>query len=117
MRIIVSTFILILTLFAGTESRAESKAEFKPEAAWQEFSHTFQQDYAYLETSGIDVPKLISQYKTKALATQNKNEFIDVIQIFLRYFRDPHLNIGPMNIMDMMTMTSMTMTFMIHSDI
>ncbi|WDE04141.1 peptidase [Thalassomonas viridans] len=92
----LSALLLATTMFLTKESRKE----FSAAQAWQEFEQVFNSDYAYMETSGVDADKLLAQYKTKALQSENESEFIDVIQILLRYFRDPHLTIGPMNEQD-----------------
>lgn len=76
---------------------AQSQDNFDAKLAWQEFYHVFNQDYAYKETSQIDTANLLLQYQKKALLAKSNSEFIDVVQIFLRHFQDPHLNIGPLN--------------------
>lgn len=90
--------IAVIFLFIANLSACSlGQKEFNAESAWQEFSQVFTQDYAYLNTTGVDVDKLLAQYKEKALVTKNESEFVDVIQIFLRYFHDPHLAMGPVD--------------------
>ena len=96
MKNLVITLLLISTL----SSCYVNAEKFNAASAWQEFEQVFNQDYAYRDTSGVDVTKLLSQYKEKALLAKNNSEFVDVIQIFVRYFRDPHLTMGPMDIDD-----------------
>ena len=92
----LAALLLTTTIFLTKEPRHK----FKPALAWQEFEQAFNQNYAYKDTVGINSRQLLEQYKALALASKNEGEFIDVIQILLRYFRDPHLNLGPMNELD-----------------
>ena len=90
--------IIILFLFTvALPISATNQKEFNTESAWQEFTHTFTQNYAYQNSTGVDTAKLLARYKEKVLAAKTEREFIDVIQIFLRYYRDPHLAMGPMD--------------------
>lgn len=45
----------------------------------------------------LQVSRLIAQYKAKALLTTPESDFVNVVQVFMRYFRDPHLSIFPSN--------------------
>lgn len=93
MRSIIILFLFVVTLPASSANQKE----FDTESAWQEFTHNFTQNYAYQNSTGVDTAKLLARYKEKGLAAKNEREFIDVIQIFLRYYRDPHLAMGPMD--------------------
>jgi carboxyl-terminal processing protease len=88
-------FILSLLLSITSLGCKIAPAKFNSKLAWQLFDQFFTQDYAYLDTSGVEVDTLIAQYKAKALLTTNESDFVNVAQVFMRYFRDPHLSIYP----------------------
>ena len=91
MKHILLTLLLTFSLF----SCKSAPKKFDANQAWQEFEHVFNQDYAYRDTAGVEVDTLIAQYKNKALLTATESDFISVVQVFMRYFRDPHLSIYP----------------------
>lgn len=73
---------------------------FDPLIAWHEFEQTMSANYAYADTSKVDVSALFSHYEIEAQQIAEKAEFIDLIQVVTRFFIDPHLNAGPLNEFD-----------------
>ncbi|MBD1583899.1 carboxyl-terminal protease [Pseudoalteromonas sp. S16_S37] len=73
---------------------------FNANLAWLELKNTLEQQYAYLDRSGVDKDKLFNLFAPKLLATQSKQAFADTAQQLLRNFYDPHLNLGPYNEQD-----------------
>ncbi|WIO74679.1 S41 family peptidase [Porticoccaceae bacterium LTM1] len=90
-----STHKLLILTFCLLGSACSNA--FDSGRAWEELITTLKSDYAYLDRLNSEFDSLDSQFRTKALATTSKQEFIDVSQSFLRNFRDPHLNLGPMD--------------------
>ena len=91
MKHIILPLLLTFTLFSCNSA----PEKFNATLAWQEFEQVFNQDYAYRDTAGVEVDTLITQYKEKALLTTTESDFVNVVQVFMRYFRDPHLSIYP----------------------
>lgn len=91
MKHIILTLLLSCTLFSCNSA----SEKFNANLAWQEFEQVFNQDYAYRDTAGVEVAALIAQYKAKASLTTTESDFVNVVQVFMRYFRDPHLSIYP----------------------
>ena len=77
-----------------------SDTSFNAKNAWHELTNSLQNNYAYLDratSQHANFNELQQHFKQKALKTASHAEFIDISQQYLRTFRDPHLNIGPMD--------------------
>ena len=70
---------------------------FDGHLAWQEFEQMMVDNYAYLDTEQVDSEALFKHYKPHAQQAKNKAEFNNILKVVVRFFIDPHLNIGPLN--------------------
>jgi carboxyl-terminal processing protease len=94
-RIITMKTVLSLIFFIFVTLGYAHDKPFSPQEAWRELIYTLNTDYAYLDRLGSEFDVLNKTFTKRALATKTQQEFIDVAQLFLRNFQDPHLNIGP----------------------
>ena len=96
MKVITKSISFLLFLTFSVNCFASSKEQsFNAKAAWEEIHGVLTEQYAYLDRPGVDVRHLFDEFERRAIATSNKREFADVIQMLLRHFYDPHLNLGP----------------------
>ena len=93
----MKNFILLFFFLATLVGCQSPSDDFNAELAWREFDEVFKENYAYYDNTNIELSSLFDDYKNKALEATSEQEFISVVTVFMRYFRDPHLNIYPGN--------------------
>ncbi len=74
--------------------------EASRKADWQAFRRHLTVDYAYVNKARFDVTEWIDRHQKQALSAATTEQFIDLLQVIVRRFQDPHLNIGPYNHLD-----------------
>ena len=84
-------------LFSLLISGCSIEENFQAKEAWQEFISVIETEYAYLDRLGSDYSDLKANFSAKINENITEQEFIDIAQQFTKSFRDPHLNVGPLN--------------------
>lgn len=81
-----------LSLLAPVEAK-----DFNPKTSLAELTRTLQSEYAYLDRVNQDYEETLNTFMPLFNQARTEKEFIDISQMFLRNFRDPHLNLGPLD--------------------
>ena len=89
--------VLLASIWLISSFKIMTKEQFDSRDAWEELEGVLKQQYAYLDRPEFNVQLLFSEFEVRAIGTTNKQEFADEMQMFLRHFHDPHLNLGPYN--------------------
>ncbi|MDQ3232998.1 MAG: S41 family peptidase, partial [Pseudobdellovibrionaceae bacterium] len=87
--------IIVAVIAGGIWGLSKSRIFFSSSAAFTEVKDVITREYAYLDRADFDVKDWLSEFEKYAKQAKTQEDFRNTAQQFLRYFRDPHLNLGP----------------------